>query len=52
MIKDLQEDAEQTARIHVIHFLTKQAKKEEEEVLRDLARRNDGRFKQVKAEEY
>jgi hypothetical protein len=52
MVKELQKDAEQTARIHVIHFLTKQAKKEEEDVLRGLARRNDGSFKQVKAEDY
>jgi hypothetical protein len=51
-IKDLQKDAKQTARIHVIHFLTQQAKQEEEDVLRSLARRNEGRFKQVKAEDY
>ena len=52
LVKDLQKDAEQTARIHVIHFLTQQAKQEEEDVLRSLARRNEGRFKQVKAEDY
>jgi hypothetical protein len=38
--------------MHVIHFLTQQAKQEEEDVWRSLARRNEGRFKQVKAEDY
>jgi len=52
MIKDLQEKAEQPARIHIVHFLTKAARDEEEKLLRSVARRNDGRFKQVKAEDY
>ena len=52
MIKDLQSKMEQPARIHVVHFLTKAARDEEEKVLRSMARRNDGRFKQVKAEDY
>jgi hypothetical protein len=52
MVMDLQEELEEPARIHVIHFLTTLARKEEEDVLKSLARRNDGRFKQVKAEDY
>jgi hypothetical protein len=38
------------ARIHAIYFVTGKAKNEEENKLRSLARRNDGRFKQVNAE--
>ena len=52
IIKDLQEKMEQPSRIHVVHFLTKAARDEEEKVLRSVARRNEGRFKQVKAEDY
>ncbi len=52
IVGDLQKKLEQPARIHVVHFLTKAAKKEEEQKLRSLARRNDGRFRQVKAEDY
>ena len=52
IIRDLQEKMELPARIHVVHFLTKAARDEEEKVLRAVARRNDGRFKQVKAEDY
>ena len=47
-----QEKLETPARIHVIHFLTKAARDEEEKTLRSVARRNDGRFRQVKAEDY
>ena len=52
MIKDLQEELEEPARIHVIHFLTTEARKEEEDLLKTLSRRNEGRFKQVEAEDY
>lgn len=52
IVKNAQEKLEEPARIHVVHFLTKAARAEEEKVLRGLARRNDGRFKQVKAEDY
>ncbi len=52
IIKDGQSKMEQPARIHVIHFLTKDARKEEEDILRGVARRNEGRFKQVKASDY
>lgn len=52
LIKEGQSKMEQPARIHVIHFLTKAAKKEEEDTLRGIARRNDGRFRQVKAEDF
>ena len=52
MVKDLQEELDEPARIHVIHFLTKAARKEERDLLRSLSRRNDGRFKQVEAEDY
>ncbi|MBJ7259095.1 MAG: VWA domain-containing protein, partial [Chthoniobacterales bacterium] len=52
IIKDLQAKMEQPARIHVVHFLTKAARNEEEKILRAVARRNEGRFKQVKAEDY
>jgi hypothetical protein len=52
IIKDGQAKMEQPARIHVVHFLTKAAREEEEKVLRSVTRRNDGRFKQVKAEDY
>jgi hypothetical protein len=47
-----QKPLETPARIHVIHFLTKAARDEEEKTLRAVARRNDGRFRQVKAEDY
>ncbi len=52
MVKDLQEELEDPARIHVIHFLTTKARKEEEDLLKTLSRRNDGRFKQVEAKDY
>ena len=52
MIGDLQKKLDQPARIHAVHFLTKAARKEEEQKLRSLTRRNDGRFRQVKAEDY
>ncbi len=52
MVKDLQKDLEEPARIHVIHFLTTKARKEEEDLLKSLSRRNDGRFRQVEAEDY
>ena len=52
MVRDLQEELEEPARIHVIHFLTTQAREEEEDLLKSLARRNDGRFRQVEAEDY
>jgi hypothetical protein len=52
IIKEFQEKMETPTRIHVVHFLTKAARDEEEKVLRAVARRNDGRFKQVKAEDY
>jgi hypothetical protein len=52
MVTDLQEELEEPARIHVIHFLTSKARKEEEDLLRSLARRNDGRFRQVEAKDY
>ena len=38
------------ARIHAVHFVTGKARKNEEDTLRSLARKNDGRFKQVNAE--
>ncbi|MFM8810436.1 MAG: hypothetical protein ACKOJB_16310 [Chthoniobacterales bacterium] len=38
------------ARIHTVHFVTGKARKNEEDTLRSLARKNDGRFKQVNAE--
>jgi hypothetical protein len=43
---------DEPARIHVIHFLTTQAREEEEDLLKSLARRNDGRFRQVEAKDY
>jgi hypothetical protein len=52
MVRKLQEELEQAARIHVIHFLTTKARKEEENLLKNLARRNDGRFRQVEAKDY
>lgn len=52
LVRGLQEKLEQPARIHVIHFLTTAARKEEEDMLRNLSRRNDGRFRQVKAEDF
>ncbi len=52
MVKDLQEELKEPARIHVIHFLTTKARKEEEDLLKTLSRRNDGRFKQVEAKDY
>ncbi len=52
MIGDLQKKLDQPARIHAVHFLTKAARKEEEQKLRSLTRRNEGRFRQVKAEDY
>ena len=52
LVKDLQAGMEEPARIHVIHFLTKSARKSEEKILLSLSRRNSGRFRQVKAEDY
>ena len=52
MVRDLQEELDEPARIHVIHFLTTQAREEEEDLLKSLARRNDGRFRQVEAKDY
>lgn len=52
IIEDGQKKLEEPSRIHVVHFLTKAARDEEEKILRSVARRNDGRFKQVKAEDY
>lgn len=52
IISDLQKKLDQPARLHVVHFLTKAAREEEEKKLRSVARRNDGRFRQVKAEDY
>jgi hypothetical protein len=52
LVRDLQEELEEPARIHVIHFLTTQAREEEEDLLKSLARRNEGRFKQVEAKDY
>lgn len=52
MVKDLQGELEDPARIHVIHFLTTKARKEEEDLLKTLSRRNDGNFKQVEASDY
>lgn len=52
MVRDLQEELDEPARIHVIHFLTTQAREEEEDLLKSLARRNDGRFRQVDAKDY
>lgn len=52
IIAEGQKPLETPARIHVIHFLTKAARDEEEKTLRGVARRNDGQFRQVKAEDY
>lgn len=52
IVKDGQAALENPATIHAIHFLTTKARKEEEDTLRGLARRNNGRFRQVKAEDY
>jgi hypothetical protein len=52
IIAEAQKPLETPARIHVIHFLTKSARDEEEKTLRGVARRNDGQFRQVKAEDY
>lgn len=52
VIGEGQKKLEEPARIHVIHFLTKAAREDEEKILRAVARRNGGRFKQVKAEDY
>jgi hypothetical protein len=52
IVSEGQKKLETPARIHVIHFLTKAAREEEEKTLRSVARRNDGRFRQVKAEDY
>jgi len=52
IIRDAQKPLEEPAKIHVIHFLTKLARKDEEDILRSIARGNDGRFKAVKPEDY
>lgn len=52
MVKELQAQMEVPSRIHVIYFVTGKAKNEEEKKLRALARRNDGRFKQVEAADF
>jgi hypothetical protein len=50
LAQNLQKELEIPARIHTIYFVTGKAKNEEEQILRALARRNEGRFKQVEAE--
>lgn len=50
IVKEAQAKLEMPARVHAIYFVTGKAKNEEEQKLRSLARRNDGRFKQVEAE--
>lgn len=50
IVKEAQSGMEVPARIHSIYFVTGRAKNVEENRLRALARRNDGRFKQVDAE--
>jgi hypothetical protein len=52
VVKELQAQLEVPSRIHVIYFVTGKAKSEEEKKLRSLARRNDGRFKQVEASDF
>ena len=52
MVKESQAQLEVPSRIHVIYFVTGKAKSEEEKKLRSLARRNDGRFKQVEASDF
>jgi len=50
IIGKLQAGMSQPARIHVIHYLTSVTKGDEVKTLRSIARRNEGRFRQVKAE--
>jgi len=50
IVQASQAKLEVPARIHSIYFVTGKAKNDEENRLRALARRNDGRFKQVNAE--
>ena len=50
LAQGLQKGLETPARIHTIYFVTGKAKEQEEQKLRALARRNEGRFKQIEAE--
>lgn len=52
IVSEAQKQLETPAKIHVIHFLTQAARDEEERTLRSVARRNDGLFRQVRAEDY
>ncbi|MEM8549940.1 MAG: hypothetical protein AAGF10_04055, partial [Verrucomicrobiota bacterium] len=50
LIRELQGDIEERARIHVVHYATAVAKDVEVATMRAIAGRNNGRFRRVKAE--
>lgn len=51
IIEDLQKTLPQPARIHTLMYQTSVVRPEEVQTLRAIARRNSGKFRQVKAEE-
>lgn len=51
IIEDLQKTLPQPARIHTLMYQTSVVRPEEIQTLRAIARRNNGKFRQVKAEE-
>ncbi|GHB97541.1 vWA domain-containing protein [Cerasicoccus arenae] len=51
IIKDLQQQSPEPARIHVIHYVTSVARDSEVEAMRAIASRNRGRFRKVEAKE-
>jgi len=51
IIKNLQEQLSEPARIHVIHYETAVARDEEVATMRAIASRNQGRFRKIKATE-
>lgn len=51
LIKDLQEQLDEPARIHVIHYETAVARDREVDTMRSIASRNKGRFRKVEATE-
>jgi hypothetical protein len=51
IIEELQRGLPEKARIHVVHYVTAVVRKEEQDLLKSIARRNGGRFTEIKADE-
>jgi hypothetical protein len=49
LLEDASDERETLPRIHTIYYLTGGDKKEEEDMLKDIARKTKGRFRKVEA---